>query len=100
MDNHFIGGHQVESFKIKPLMRAVIIIIEKGIPDEAYNVEEQEVRLVRTGVTIGLSQPITFDGWRAWIRSARTKSSRLYRKLFSLLWTWIGGRKLQLRKEI
>jgi hypothetical protein len=62
-DNRFIGGHQVEFFQIKPLFSALVItIIEIGIPSESYNVEEQKVRLVRTGVTTGLSQPITFDG--------------------------------------
>jgi hypothetical protein len=64
-DTHFIGGHQIEFFKIKPLLRALIIIIAKNLPEEACNFEELEVRLVRTRVTEGLSQRITFDGLTA-----------------------------------
>ena len=61
-NNHFIGGHQVEFFRIKPLLRALIIIIAKELPEEATNFDQLEVRLVRTGFKEGLSQPITFDG--------------------------------------
>lgn len=61
-DMHFIGGHQVEFYKIKPLVCALIIIIDKRLPEQDHDFEKQEVKLVRTGVTSGLSQPVTFDG--------------------------------------
>ena len=64
-DHYFIGGHQVEFFRIKPLLRALIIIIDKEFPDEETDFDQLEVRLVRTGLKEGLSQPITFDGLAA-----------------------------------
>jgi hypothetical protein len=62
MDIDFIGGHQVEFYNIKPLLRALIIVIDKRNPRNEPNFEKQEVRLVRTGATTGLRQPIAFDG--------------------------------------
>ena len=66
-DHWFIAGWQVEFFKIKPLLQALIIIIDKKIlrsnPEtgEEKDFTKQEVRLVLTGPTRGLSQPISFD---------------------------------------
>jgi hypothetical protein len=68
-DDDFIGGHQIEFYNIKPLLRALIIVINKRIdeptpskPKIEPDFAKQEVRLVRTGVTTGLTQPITFAG--------------------------------------
>lgn len=72
-DRYFIGGQQTEFFKIKPLLRAIVIVIDNRV-DNPYPVAKhdrdflkQYVRLVRTGVTEGLSQPIAFDGGLAFI---------------------------------
>jgi hypothetical protein len=58
-DLFFHGGQQVEFYKIKPLLDALIIVIDTKYEDTDF--DKQEVRLIRTGITTGLSGPITFD---------------------------------------
>ncbi|KAE9378902.1 hypothetical protein N431DRAFT_450828 [Stipitochalara longipes BDJ] len=66
-DYWFITGQQTEFFKVKPLLRALVIIIDKRIYKSSSETGEhkdfmkQDVRLVLTGPTAGLSQPITFN---------------------------------------
>jgi len=66
-DQWFINGSQEEFFNIKPLLKALIIIIDKRVyrsnPEtgEEKDFMKQEVRLVLTGPTPDLSQPISFD---------------------------------------
>lgn len=50
-----------EQYKIEPLFKALIILVTHGIPENEADVAEKEVQLVRTGVTEGLSEPISFD---------------------------------------
>lgn len=61
-NHYFLGGHQTEFYNIKPLYKALFMIIEKQIPENETNFELQKVRLVRTGYTTGLIYPITFEG--------------------------------------
>lgn len=61
-DVRFKGNHQIEYFNIKPLCRALIIIIESPTKQLNSHFELQKVRLIRTGWTVGLSQPIDFQG--------------------------------------
>ena len=56
-DDKFIGGHQIEFNHVKPLLRALIIVIDKRVdepippkPKIESDFENQKVRLVRTGV--------------------------------------------------
>ena len=58
----FKGNRQIEYFNIKPLCRALIIIIENPIKQRKSHFEEQLVRLVRTEWTAGLGRPIGFQG--------------------------------------
>lgn len=59
--NHFfLADHQIEHFHIKPLYKALFMIIEDQMPENENNLEMQKVRLVRTGYTDGLRHPITF----------------------------------------
>ncbi len=57
----FKAKHQIEYFNIKPLCRALIMIIENPQQRNSH-FEQQLVRLVRTGETAGLSQPVSFQG--------------------------------------
>lgn len=57
----FKANHQIEYFNIKPLCRALIIIIE-NIQQRTRNFDQQLVRLIRTEWTAGLSQVISFQG--------------------------------------
>lgn len=61
-NNYFLAGHQTEFYDIRPLYRALIMVIEKQIPEDEPNFELQRVKLVRTGYTTGLIHPITFEG--------------------------------------
>jgi hypothetical protein len=61
-NEHFLAGHQTEFYNIKPLYKALFMVIEKQIPENETNFELQKVRLVRTGYTTGLIYPITFEG--------------------------------------
>ncbi|KAH9223962.1 hypothetical protein DL95DRAFT_517257 [Leptodontidium sp. 2 PMI_412] len=54
----YINKQQSEYFNIRPLFRALIIILEKPNFSDAPN---QDVLLVRTGVEDGLSAPIDFE---------------------------------------
>jgi hypothetical protein len=36
-DHHFIGGQQLEFYKLKPLLRALIIVINKRIDEAHYD---------------------------------------------------------------
>jgi len=61
-NDYFLAGHQTEFYNIKPLYKALFMIIEKQIPENETNFEMQKVRLVHTGCTTGLIYPITFEG--------------------------------------
>jgi len=64
-DNCFKSHHQIEHFNVKPLCRALILIIENPIkPSRQRNphFEQQLVRLIRTGWTAGLSHSVSFEG--------------------------------------
>jgi hypothetical protein len=58
----FKANYQIKYFNIKPLCRALIIIIENPIAQRKSHFEQQLVRLIRTEWTAGLSQPISFRG--------------------------------------
>lgn len=55
-------SHQIEYFKIKPLCRALIVIMEHSNEQRKPHFEQLLVRLVRTEWTAGLNQPISFQG--------------------------------------
>jgi hypothetical protein len=61
-DISFKANHQIEFFNIKPLCRALVIIIENPTKQRKSHFEQQLVRLIRTGWTAELSQPISFQG--------------------------------------
>jgi hypothetical protein len=44
-------------FKLQPLVRAVCIVIDESVA----NATKQNVRLISTGSTVGLSEPISFE---------------------------------------
>lgn len=78
-DFHFIGGHQVEFFNLKPLLRALFIVVDKRFDERTskeVDFDAQKVRVVRTGRTTGLTRPITFDGLNILEEINETKSSR------------------------
>lgn len=60
-DYLFTGGQQTEFYNIKPLLRALIIVIDKRISETETDFDKQEVRLVLTGFSTGLSRAIDFE---------------------------------------
>jgi len=92
-DINFKANHQIEYFNIKPLCRGLIIIIENPTEQRKSHFEQQLVRLIQTGWTAGLSQPINFQSLEVQEVIADNEVIVLLPEAVRFTWIWIRRKK-------